>query len=177
MSVKDRYAIRPLVMLDACLTLSWPDMSFRPWSLWVNSGWIPGSIWVCNLVGSKYVCGVNGVRPRCQVRVLTLADCYPLGCGTDPTHELVLSCAKGDLWLLLQSMLGCVLGIPLQLDRNRFESPSLPDSENLTWAAATYNSLNELNGYDENDDGYVIIRIWLLLWCLNTHVCLEQVLI
>ena len=27
---------------------------------------------------------------------------------------------------------GFVLGIPLQLDRNRFESPSLPDSENLT---------------------------------------------
>ena len=29
---------------------------------------------------------------------------------------------------------GCVLGIILQLGRNRFESPSLPDSENLTWA-------------------------------------------
>ena len=27
---------------------------------------------------------------------------------------------------------GFVLGIPLQLDRNQFESPSLPDSENLT---------------------------------------------
>jgi len=52
-----------------------------------------------------------------------------------------------------------VLGIPLQLDRNRFESSSLPDSENLTRAAATKNSLNKLNGYDENDDGYVIIRI------------------
>ena len=27
---------------------------------------------------------------------------------------------------------GFVLGISLQLDRNQFESPSLPDSENLT---------------------------------------------
>ena len=24
-SFKDRYAVRPLVMLNACLTLSWPD--------------------------------------------------------------------------------------------------------------------------------------------------------
>ena len=27
---------------------------------------------------------------------------------------------------------GCVLGIIFQLGRNQFESPSLPDSENLT---------------------------------------------
>ena len=29
---------------------------------------------------------------------------------------------------------GCVLGIIPQLGWNQFESPSLPDSENLTWA-------------------------------------------
>ena len=29
-SFKDRYAVRPLVMLNACLTFSWPDKSFRP---------------------------------------------------------------------------------------------------------------------------------------------------
>ena len=29
-SVKDRFAIRPHVMLNACLSLSWPDNSFRP---------------------------------------------------------------------------------------------------------------------------------------------------
>jgi len=28
LSVKDRYAVRPLVMLNACLTLSWPDKPF-----------------------------------------------------------------------------------------------------------------------------------------------------
>ena len=27
---KDRYAVRPLVILNACLQLSWPDKSFRP---------------------------------------------------------------------------------------------------------------------------------------------------
>ena len=44
----------------------------------------------------------------------------------------LLSCTKGDLFTTLTGEAGFVLGIPLQLDRNRFESPSLPDSENLT---------------------------------------------
>jgi len=30
MSFKDRIVVRPHVMLNACLTLSWPDKSFRP---------------------------------------------------------------------------------------------------------------------------------------------------
>ena len=30
MLVKDRFAVRPHVMLNACLALSWPDKSFRP---------------------------------------------------------------------------------------------------------------------------------------------------
>ena len=29
-SVKDRFVVRPYVMLNVCLTLSWPDKSFRP---------------------------------------------------------------------------------------------------------------------------------------------------
>ena len=29
-SFKDRFAVRPHVMLNACLSLSWPDNSFRP---------------------------------------------------------------------------------------------------------------------------------------------------
>ena len=29
-SVKDRFAVRPHVMLNACLSLSWLDNSFRP---------------------------------------------------------------------------------------------------------------------------------------------------
>jgi len=35
-SVKDRFAVRPRVMLNACLTHSWPDKSFRPRSLRVH---------------------------------------------------------------------------------------------------------------------------------------------
>ena len=30
MSFKDRFTVRPHVMLNACLSLSWPDNSFRP---------------------------------------------------------------------------------------------------------------------------------------------------
>ena len=30
MSVKDQFAARPHVMLNTCLSLSWPDKSFRP---------------------------------------------------------------------------------------------------------------------------------------------------
>ena len=29
MLVKDRFTVRPHVMLNACLALSWPDKSFR----------------------------------------------------------------------------------------------------------------------------------------------------
>ena len=29
-SCKDRYDVRPLIMLNTCLTLNWPDKSFRP---------------------------------------------------------------------------------------------------------------------------------------------------
>jgi len=32
-SINDRFAVRPRVMLNASLTLSWPDKSFRPRSL------------------------------------------------------------------------------------------------------------------------------------------------
>ena len=35
-SFKDRIAVRPRVMLNACLSLSWPDKSFRPRSLRVH---------------------------------------------------------------------------------------------------------------------------------------------
>ena len=31
-SVKDRFTVRPYVMVNACLSLSWPDNSFRPGS-------------------------------------------------------------------------------------------------------------------------------------------------
>jgi hypothetical protein len=44
-----------------------------------------------------------------------------------------LSCTKGYLWLPLAGFAVWVSGIPPQLSWNRFESPSLPDSEKLDW--------------------------------------------
>jgi hypothetical protein len=44
-----------------------------------------------------------------------------------------LSCTKGYLWLPLAGFARLVSRIPPQLSWNRFESPSLPDSEKLDW--------------------------------------------
>ena len=30
MSIKDRFVVRPHVMLNACLALNWPDLMIRP---------------------------------------------------------------------------------------------------------------------------------------------------
>ena len=46
--------------------------------------------------------------------------------------RLYLSCPKGDLMRPRRGKYGYVLGIIPQLGRNRFESPSLLNSENLT---------------------------------------------
>ena len=77
--------------------------------------------------------GDIGVSPRGQVlKIPALPDrVSPLRmrCCLDPR---LLSCTKGDLIATPMGEARFVLGIPLQLDRNRFESPSLPDSENLT---------------------------------------------
>ena len=46
-----------------------------------------------------------------------------------------------------------VLGIPLQLDRNRFESPSLPDSENLTeQRQRRFTKFKDMVKDDDDDD-------------------------
>ena len=55
MLVKDRFAIRPHVMLNACLSLSWPSSSIQAGSLGSESAH-PG--------GSKGVRGAIGVSPR-----------------------------------------------------------------------------------------------------------------
>ena len=47
-------------------------------------------------------------------------------------------------------MSGFVLGITPQLGRNRFESPSLPDSENLTEQRQRRVTLWKLDGYDDD---------------------------
>ena len=55
-------------------------------------------------------------------------------CGVGLTYDLDLSCTKGDPMQPRRGKYGCVLGIIPQLGRNRFESSSLSDSENLIGA-------------------------------------------
>ena len=54
-SVKDRFAVRPHVMLNACLSLSWPSSSIQAGSLGSETAH-PG--------GSKDVREAIGVSPR-----------------------------------------------------------------------------------------------------------------
>jgi len=56
----------------------------------------PDLVKVRTPVGSKDVWGVNGVRPRCQDRVLPWQIGGPWGCGAVRTRDLVWSCDKGD---------------------------------------------------------------------------------
>ena len=88
--------------------------------------------------GSKDVRRAIGISPR---GVRCLKSCTSWQSGSlkmqgGPNLRLffyfLLSCTKGDLFVTLTGEVGFVLGITLQLNRNRFESPSLQDSENLT---------------------------------------------
>ena len=76
--------------------------------------------------------GDIGVSLRGQVLKIPALPCRvsPLRMRRCPDPRL-LNCTRGDLFATLMGEAGFVLGIPLQLVRNRFESPSLPDSENL----------------------------------------------
>ena len=70
----------------------------------------------------------------------------------------------------------CVLGIIPQLGRNRFESLSLSDSENLT-EQRQRRHLIELDDYNDDDDVTTLYQIWLLLFGVNQMLALVQVLI
>ena len=74
-----------------------------------------------------------GVSPRGQVLKIPALPgrVSPLRMRRCSDPQL-LSCTKGDLIATPTGEARFVLGIPLQLDRNRFQSPSLSDSENLT---------------------------------------------
>ena len=77
--------------------------------------------------------GDIGMSPRGQVfkSPALPGRVSPLRMWHCPDPQLQ-SCTKGDLITTQTREAGFVLGIPLQLDRNRWESSSLPDSENLT---------------------------------------------
>ena len=73
----------------------------------------------------------NGVSPRVgssSELPSKLVVSLRVRCWSYP--RLYLSCPKDDLMRPRRGKYGCVLGINPQLGRNRFESLSLPDSEN-----------------------------------------------
>ena len=78
---------------------------------------------------SKDVRGAIGISPK--VRLTTWQSGFPESVALLGPANLFLSCTKGDPRQPLIRLIGFVLGIIPQLGSNRFESPSLPDSENL----------------------------------------------
>ena len=122
-------------MLNACLSHSWPNKSFRPQSRVAQLRFGTWAVKVCTLEAVR-MCREPMAWVQGWVWVLSfLTDLlYLWGYGAGLTHDLDLSCTKGDPMWPWWGEYGCVLGIIPQLGRNGFESSSLPDSENLTWA-------------------------------------------
>jgi hypothetical protein len=124
-STKDWSLLVPFVMLNACLTFSWPNkIPFdREASGMIRTGTYMGAH-----------TGVEGgmtrtqrVSPRCVLAVgwsLGIsAPVYP-ATFTGTCHWWYVAHFSGWVWF--------VWGINYQLVRNQFESPSLLDSEHLT---------------------------------------------
>jgi hypothetical protein len=130
-SVKDRSLLVPLVMLNACLTFSWPNKV--PFDREANDTFQAGVIsdWQ---TGDEGGCtGTRRVSPRCVLAVgrslgSAVHDCYPT---TFTWKVLLVICSSLDRWVWF------VWGINHQLVRNQFESSSLLDSEHLTWVTAS----------------------------------------
>ena len=74
--------------------------------------------------------GAIGVSPKGSL--MSWQSGFPESAALLGPMNLFLSYTKGDPRRPLIRLLGCVLGIIPQLGKNQFESPSLPDSENLT---------------------------------------------
>jgi hypothetical protein len=125
-SVKDQSLLVPLVMLNACLTFSWPNKvpfdrkasdTFRTG---VNSDWQTGDEGGCT--------GMRRVSPRCVLAVgqslgSAVHNCYP---ATFTWKVSLVTCSSLDRWVWF------IWWINHQLVRNRFESPSFLNSEHLT---------------------------------------------
>jgi hypothetical protein len=128
-SVKDRSLLIPLVMLNACLTFSWPNKV--PFDR-EASGIIRAKIYTGARIGAKGgMTGARRVSPRAG-KAWFLAVGWSLG-SVAPVYPVMFTwivslviCSSLDRWVWI------VWGINHQLVRNRFESSSLLDSEHLT---------------------------------------------
>jgi hypothetical protein len=133
-SIKDRSLLVPLVMLNTHLTFSWLNkVSFDREA----SGIIRAGIYMGAHIGIEGgMTGAQRVSPRVG-KAWFLAVGWSLGtaapvCPTKFTWILSLVIYSSlDQWVWF------VWGINHQLVRNRFESPSLLDSEHLTRVTAS----------------------------------------
>jgi hypothetical protein len=133
-SVKDRSLLIPLVMLNTCLTFSW--LNKVPFDHEAS-----GIIWVGIYMSARISVeeGMTGAQ-RVSLRVGkvwflvvgwslgTMAPVYPV---TFIWIVLLVISSSLDRWVWF------VWGINHPRVRNRFESPSLLDSEHLTWVTVS----------------------------------------
>ena len=131
-SIKDRSLLVSLVMLNACLTFSWPNkVPFDHEASVTNQA----RIYTSACIGADGgMTGAQRVSPRAGVTWF-LAVGRSLGtvapdCPAATWKVSLVICSSLDRWVWF------VWGINHQLVRNRFESPSLLDSEHLTQATA-----------------------------------------
>jgi hypothetical protein len=131
MSAKDRRLLVPLVMLNACLTFSWPNKVHFDREA---SGTIRARIYTGACIGvDGGMIGAWRVSPRVGVAwFLAIGRSLGIAAPVCPTTFIkivsLMTCSSLDRWVWF------VWGINHQLVRNRFESPSLLDSEHLTRA-------------------------------------------
>jgi hypothetical protein len=129
-SVKDWSLLVPLIMLNACFTFSWPNKVLfdREASDMIRAETHTG----VHTGAEGSMTGTRRVSPRCVLAVGrslgTMAPVYP---ATFTGIVSLMICSSLYRWVRF------VWGINHQLVRNRFESPSLLDSEHLTWVTAS----------------------------------------
>jgi hypothetical protein len=129
-SIKDRSLLVPLVMLNACLTFSWPNkVPFnREASDMIRAGTYTG----VRTGAEGSMIGTRRVSPRCVLVVgWSLGTAAPVYPATFTGIVSLVICSSLDRWVWF------MWGINHQLVRNQFESPSLLDSEHLTQATAS----------------------------------------
>jgi hypothetical protein len=133
-SVKDWSLLVPLVMLNACLTFSWPNKV--PFDR-EASGIIRARIYMGVRIGAEEgMTGARRVSPRADkawflVVGWSLGTAVPVCPATFTWIVLLVICSSLDQWVWF------VWGINYQLIRNRFESLSFLDSEHLTRVTAS----------------------------------------
>jgi hypothetical protein len=129
-SIKDRSLLVPLVMLNACLTFNWPNKVLfdREASDMIRAETYTGA----HTGAEGSMTGTRRVSLRC-----VLAFGRSLGTAAPIFHVMftgivsLVICSSLDRWVWF------MWGINHQLVKNRFESPSLLDSEHLTRATTS----------------------------------------